>query len=298
MNRLSIIIVNWNTRQLLLDCLSSIACSGPPDGIEIWVVDNASTDGSAEAVRAAFPDVRLIVNRGNVGFAAANNQAIAASRGELVLLLNSDTLVLPGALAQLARFMEHHPSVGIAGARLLNRDRTLQPSWAKFPSLWSELAGRNQRSRRPFATGDGSTAFAVDWVGGACLMIRRPAIEQIGMLDDNFFMYAEEMDWCYRARQAGWEVCYCPAPEVIHLGGQSSRSAPARMKAALYSSKLRFFRKHYGASRALALRAGLQALLLGKAGAQLALALATGRRSAAAAPYRDSLAVARAIAGQ
>jgi GT2 family glycosyltransferase len=265
MNTLSIIIVNWNTRDILLDCLESIAAHPPLRPYDIWVVDNASSDGSVAAVRARYPHVQLIENAANRGFAAANNQAIHACRGDYLLLLNSDTIVCEGALERLALFLDAHPRAGIAGAYLLNADGTLQPSWAAFPSLWSELLGRNIRARAPYPTVDGDEAYAVDWVGGAALLIRRTTVEQIGDLDEGYFMYSEETDWCFRARQAGWDVCYVPDAPIIHLGGQSSKKASIRMKAELYRSKLRFYAKHYGRFQAYALSIALRIAFYGKA---------------------------------
>jgi len=261
----SIVIVNWNTRDLLQQCLRAIVETAGRIEYEIIVIDNGSTDGSVEMVRDCFPSVRLIVNSTDVGFARANNQAIQVSRGQHVLLLNSDTIVRPRALKALVRFMNMHLEVGIVGGQLLNGDGTLQPSWAKFPTVWSELMGKNIRARRIYPTRDGSLAYAVDWVGGACLLIRRAAFEQVGLLDEGFFMYSEEADWCFRVKQLGWAVCYCPEAQVVHLGGQSSQHARARMKAELYRSKLLFFYKHYGSGQALLLGLLLQCIFFLKA---------------------------------
>lgn len=293
---LSIIIVNWNTRDILLDCLASIAQHPPLRSYEIWLVDNASSDGSVAAVQQHYPQVQVIANDHNAGFAAANNQAIEASQGAFVLLLNSDTIVLDGALEQLTHFMEANPTVGIAGSQLLNHDGSLQPSWAAFPTIWSELRGTNVRKRRSFPSSDGTEAYAVDWVGGACFMLRREAIRQAGLMDAGYFMYAEETDWCYRIKQLGWEVCYYPASRVIHLGGQSSRKASTRMKAELYRSKLRFFQKHYGAGRARLLHGLLQIGLVAKAGLGLIMRGFGGSRAAAGVSIqRDALALSRAL---
>jgi GT2 family glycosyltransferase len=174
---ISIIIVNWNTRELLCQCLGSIQETSSGIAYEMIVVDNGSTDGSVRAVREAFPLVRLIANTENLGFARANNQGIRASRGQHILLLNSDTLVRPGALAALVRFLNQHSDVGIVGPELLNTDGTVQLSWAAFPTLWSEIRGKNFRVRRRYATRDGCEAYNVDWIGGACLLIRRATIE-------------------------------------------------------------------------------------------------------------------------
>ncbi len=268
MHALSIIIVNWNTRDILLDCLASIERYPPARPYDIWVVDNASSDGSVAAVRAGYPHVQIIANSENCGFAAANNQAIRASQSEYLLLLNSDTIVHPNALERMARFLDEHPDVGITGACLLNADGTLQPSWAAFPSLWSELFGHNARRRDWYCTRDGSQAYAVDWVGGAALMIRRAAVNQIGLLDEAYFMYSEETDWCFRARQSGWTICYLPDAPITHLGGQSSRKASARMRAELYRSKIRFYAKHYGRYQAHVLSILLRTLICTKGALQ------------------------------
>lgn len=261
----SIIIVNWNTRDLLLQCLQSLPAAIGDLDADVWVVDNASTDDSVAAVRQHFPTVQVIENKENVGFAAANNQAIKASHGRHVVLLNSDTVAHPNALRAMVRLLDNHRHVGIVGAQLLNADGSLQHSWAAFPTVWSEVLGKNIRTRRIVPTGYDSFAFDVDWISGACLMIRRSVIEQVGMLDERFFMYSEETDWCYRVKRAGWHVYYYPQAHVVHFGGQSSRQASTRMKAELYRSKLLFFSKHYGVRRTFCLSLLLEIGFVGKA---------------------------------
>ena len=271
----TIVVVNWNARDLLASCLRSVyaAVSGPH--FEVIVVDNGSTDGSTAMVRDQFRQVQLIENQQNEGFAVANNQAIRASRGRYVLLLNSDTLVRQGALEAMVSFADRHPEVGIVGCKLLNADGSLQPSWARFPTFWSELRGRNVRRWRSLAD---EPAYEVDWVGGACLLARREAIDQVGLLDEGYFMYSEEMDWCYRMVQRGWRVCYLAAAEVTHLGGGSSKRASDALAVALYRSKLRFFQKHYGASQAWLLRIALTASFAFKGVVSAGLYLLSGRR--------------------
>ncbi len=292
---LAVIIVNWNTRQLLLDCLAALPAATAGIASEVWVVDNGSSDGSVAAVRAMFPKVQVIANAANLGFAAANNQAIRASTSYHVLLLNSDTLPAPGALAAQVRFLDANPGVGMVGPCLRNGDGSVQLSYARFPTLLSELRGRNLRERRAFAAADGAEAYSVDWVGGASLIVRRTALEGFGLLDEGYFMYTEEQDWCYRARQAGWAICYLPGAEVVHLGGQSSRMASSRMKAELYKSKLRFFRKHYGQPRTMALGLCLQAGFLAKTLLGGLLALAPGRAAAGQTLARDSRMLLHAV---
>ncbi|MCS6887033.1 MAG: glycosyltransferase family 2 protein [Chloroflexus sp.] len=261
----SIIIVNWNTRQLLLDCLAALPAATAGIEAEVWVVDNGSRDGSVAAVAAAFPEAFIIANPDNRGFATANNQAIRASSGRHVFLLNSDTIAQPDSITRLVHFLDTHPEVGVVGPRLLNADGSLQPSWAMFPNLLTELTGKKIRWRRQYRTKDGSPAYATDWLDGAAMLLRRAVIKQVGLLDEAYFMYTEEVDWCYRIKRAGWHICYLPSASIIHFGGQSSKQAVTRMKAELYFSKLRFFAKHYGASAAWLLGMGLQIIFFAKA---------------------------------
>jgi len=256
--RLSIIIVNWNTRNLLAQCLQSLYAN-PPDGeFEVWVVDNASTDGSVQMVREQFPQVRLIENSENAGFAWANNQAIRRSSGRHLLLLNPDTEIWPGAPETLVRFMEEYPQAGAAGARLLNPDGTLQESCHPFPTLGREvwrlfhLDALWPRARYEMTRWDLETPRPVDAVQGACVMLRREALEQVGLLDEDYFMYTEEVDLCYRLRRGGWRIYWAPQATVVHYGGQSTQQMPAEMFLRLYESKLFYFRKHHGRQAARA----------------------------------------------
>jgi len=250
---LSIIIVNWNTRELLAQCLTSIYAHPLNCEFEIWVVDNASSDRSAQMVRERFSSVRLIENRENVGFARANNQAIRESMGRYVLLLNSDTQVCGNGLTLLVEFMESHPRIGITGAKLLNPDGSFQSSYANFPTLISELMNAAGLSRwvrglhNPSCEpADSTQPHSVDWVSGACLIVRRKAIEEVGLLDEEYFMYGEEMDWCYRMNQHGWRVSLMPEVQVIHLVGQSSKLIGHEKLVWLARSHLRFMIKYRG----------------------------------------------------
>lgn len=258
---LSIIIVNWNTCQLLADCLNSIIDTAGNITYEIIVVDNGSTDGSQAMLARQFPQARLLQNRENVGFARANNQALAASRGRYALLLNSDALATPGSLQALVSLAGQQPRAGIVGARLVNPDGSFQASYTPFPTLWQEFLilsglgrlffGRWYPSRGPDAD---KGPQIVDYVEGACMLVRREAYESAGGLDEGYFMYAEEVDWCYTMRQKGWQVWYQPAAKIIHLGGASSAGRRTRREADLYQSRVRFFRKHYGNTAAAALK--------------------------------------------
>lgn len=247
---LAIVIVNWNTRDMLRDCLTSLG------GEQSWsyhviVVDNASTDGSAEMVTREFPQVHLISNKENAGFARANNQGIQAGQGRYVLLLNSDTIVPTGALEQLIRFMDEHSKAGACGPRLLRPDGSPQPyAFGGDPTPGYLLArGLNQllfhRYLHDWAT---DKVQEVDWVTGACLLVRREAIDQVGLLDESIFMYFEDNDWCLRIRKAGWKVYYNPQAEIVHIGGQSLAQNPAA-QAAYHQSLIYVYGKHYGLLR-------------------------------------------------
>ncbi len=284
----SIILVSWNTRELLLGCLESLSAAVGTLRTDIWMVDNGSTDGSVAAVRERFPLVRLLENDGNPGFAAANNQGIAASAGRYTLLLNSDTIAEAASIERLVRFADGQPAAGIIGARLLNRDGSFQASFADFPSLRSELLSVTGIGPRLFGRWYPSygprrsqMARRVDWIQGACMLARRAAIEQAGPMDEQYFMYNEEIDWCMQMWRAGWEVWYLPEARIVHYGGQSTRQIRHAMVQALYRSKVRFFRKHYGPAAAFALQSVFVAVLRVK---WLIRTLAARERSSAGAP--------------
>jgi GT2 family glycosyltransferase len=259
----SILIVSWNVRDLLLDCLRSIASCGDVCQREIVVVDNLSQDGSAEAVRSAFPDVRWIQNAQNAGFAGGNNLGFAHCAGRYVLLLNPDTLVFPGALDALVTFLDEHPQAGAAGSRLLNPDGSLQACCFAFPTVAREFWRLMHLDRLlPFGTYDmrrwSETApRGVDAVQGTSLALRPSALDGEALFDTRYFMYTEEIDLCYRLHQAQWGVFYVPASCVRHYGGQSTRQTALPMFLSLYRTKTQFIRKHHGALNALLYRAVL-----------------------------------------
>jgi N-acetylglucosaminyl-diphospho-decaprenol L-rhamnosyltransferase len=252
---LSIIIVNWNTASLLHACLASLA-TAPGLAPEIIVVDNASTDGSADSVARDFPHVRLICNTENAGFGRANNQGLRACAGRYALLLNSDTTVKPGALAALVKFMDGHPAAGACSPRLLRPNGIPQPyAFGGDPTLPYLLRRAvNQVIFHRYLHEWASPAVQeVDWVSGACLLARREAIAQAGLLDEAIFMYFEDNDWCLRLRQAGWKIYYYPEAEIIHVGGQSLRQNPSAQAAYARSLKY-FYAKHYSKPAQWALR--------------------------------------------
>ncbi len=245
---LSVVILNWNTMDLLIDCLKAIDDTFHAPAFEVIVVDNASTDGSVDAVRQSFPGVRLIQNSENVGFARANNRAIRECRGRYILLLNSDAFVAPGAMTQLLQAMEADPQIGIAGANLFYPDGRPQSSHGQLPSLQSEvrsLFGLDKRLRGAFPDSGALPFIGTGYVEGACLMVRRQMFDQIGLLDERFYFYSEEIDLCYRAHQAGWKVVHVPSARVVHIGGGSA-GPTANRYLMLYKAKLTYFAKHYG----------------------------------------------------
>jgi GT2 family glycosyltransferase len=249
---LSIIIVSWNTARLLEDCLASIFANPPTSPFEIWVVDNASTDESPRMVRERFPQVRLVENRGNVGFARANNQAMQICTGKHTLLLNPDTLVSPGALQALVDFLDRHPEAGAVGARLLNPDGSLQVSSHPRPTLARELwrlfhlDALLAYSEYPLSKWETNQPREVDLLMGACLLLKKEVLDQVGLLDEDYFIYSEEIDLCYRIQRAGWRLYWVPQAEVVHFGGQSTQQVATEMFLNLYHSKIKYFRKHHG----------------------------------------------------
>lgn len=252
----SIIIVNWNTREILRDCLRTVYEQTQDVEFEVIVVDNASADGSVDMIRTTFPQAILLANADNRGFAAANNQGIAVAKGRYVLLLNSDTLVLDGAIDKMVSFAEAHPEAAATACRVLNSDRTWQRTCFLFPSALNllitalylnKLFPRNRFCGRERMTWwDGREMRAVDVVAGCFILVRREAIEQVGVLDESYFMYGEETDWCYRFRKAGWKILFTPTAQIVHLGGVSSAQLKGPMCLQLRASVLLFLRKHRG----------------------------------------------------
>jgi GT2 family glycosyltransferase len=224
--------------------------------LEVFVVDNASADGTAEAVAREFPAAHLIANDANLGFVRANNQALALCRGRYALLLNPDAEACPGALSRLVAAADADSAIGVAGPTLLYPDGTIQPSRRRFPTLATALVESTVLQRwlgdssmlRRFYVADRSDAEEqdVDWLVGACLLVRREAILQVGLLDERFFMYSEEVDWCHRIRGAGWRVRYLPAAKVVHHEGKSSEQVPVTRHFYFHDSRCRYFRKHHG----------------------------------------------------
>jgi len=253
---LSIIIVNYNVKYHLGESLQSIYGNRKGISFEIIVVDNDSTDGSVDMVKSRFTEVRLIENCQNLGFARAVNQGLIESKGRYLLLLNPDTVVLPGALDKMVEFMDENPRAGALGCKLLNADGSLQPSCRSFPTLrgaFFENIGLERLFPGNRVIGQYRMGYwghncvrEVDQPMGANLMLRSAAISQVGLMDEQFYMYYEEVDWCYRIKKEGWKIYFTPYAEMIHYGGKSTRQAVRNMLIERYRSMHKFYRKHFG----------------------------------------------------
>lgn len=260
----SIIVVSYNTREILAECLSSLFAEPGIEEVEVFVVDNDSADGSAAMVAEAFPTACLIHNRENLGFAAANNQAYARSRGDYIVLLNPDATLKTGSLDRALTFMEAHPACGVCGGLLLNAAGDRLPSARRFPNaltkffMLSGLADRHPQSRLfgryGFGFFDHRSPLQVDWVPGTFAVFRRSMLTQIGMFDERYFLYYEETDLCLRAKRNGWQVFFTPDAQIMHLEGASSKTREDEEFEESGSQVLKFrmraealyFRKNFG----------------------------------------------------
>ncbi len=274
---LSIIIVNWNVRDLLDACLASVYSSDlDAASYEIIVVDSSSEDGSLDMLREKYPEAVVLPQSENIGFTRGNNIGLAAAQGDYLFLLNPDTEVSRQALAQLLDYMKAHPAVGIVGPQTLNTDRSHQSTRRRFPTLMTGIFESTwlsawapaslEVSYRVLESSDNDLIEA-DWVQGSALMLRRAVYDDIGGLDEGFTMYYEELDYCRRAKSAGWRVVYHGRVKITHHGGKSSEQASALKQIHFHTSKLRYFRKHHGYGAYVVLRA----LLLFQFGWQLTL---------------------------
>lgn len=252
---LSICLVNWNTCGLLRECLASIYQNTGDLKVEIFVIDNASSDDSTELVKQEFPHVHLVENTENLGFARANNQGIARSTGRYVMLLNPDTLILPGALQAMVRFLDCEPDTGAVAARLLNSDGSLQYSVRKFPNVLTPFTENTNLSQVPCIRRFSRRSRMMDWdhdavrevdqPAGAAFMIKRHVLETLGPLNSRYHMFFEDVDICYRIRRNGWKIYYLPSARIIHHGGQSVKKR-SDMGIQFYKSLIRYFRFHQG----------------------------------------------------
>ena len=261
---LAVIIVTYNSRREIGACLSSLFADLGARPAQVVVVDNASTDGTAEYLAEHWRQVTVLAQRENRGFAAANNFGLANTNANAALLLNPDTVVQPGALDALLATLAAHPDAGVVGPMLLNRDDSLQLSCRDFPTLFGDFIGMTElyrvgAVRRLFAQRlvsltDHRVARYVDWLSGACLLVRRAAVDTVGLMDEGFFMYAEEMDWQYRMVRRGWRVWFEPSARVMHLGGASTAATSAQRIVWQYQSMWRFYHLHRDAGQRLVLR--------------------------------------------
>ncbi|MDE2126865.1 MAG: glycosyltransferase family 2 protein [Armatimonadetes bacterium] len=254
--RLSIAIVNWNTRELLMQALGSIISAPPQGGCDIIVVDNASSDGSADAVAAGFPEVRLVANATNVGYAAGNNQALALARSPYTLLLNPDVIVPPGALDVALARMERHPKCGALGVRLVHPNGEVQRSVRGFPrpvALLCEMTGL----AAVFSNSRWIAAYRMPWFNysheaevdqpmGTFLLLRTEVAAEVGPMDEAFPIFFNEVDWLYRCKQRGWSVWFTPDVEIVHYGGASTSQVGAKMAWESHYGLMHYYRKHYG----------------------------------------------------
>ena len=255
---LSVCILSWNTLALTRDCLASLAADPRSSDWQIIVVDNASVDGSADMVQQEFPDVELIRSPDNLGFAGGNNLALTHARGNHLLLLNSDTRVPPGALGHLLDHLQQHDAVGAVGPRLVDGEGRLELSCGRAPGLIPEIFHKLLLHRVfpffRFGTWHHRETRNVGWVTGACIMVRRQALDAAGALDDGIFMCFEDLEWCMRLCAAGWRIEYVPGSEVVHLQGQSIRQRMGDMLIISQQSLYYLFQKHFGRAHLHALR--------------------------------------------
>lgn len=260
----SIIIVNWNTRDILQDCLRSVYEQTKDVRFEVIVIDNASTDGSATMAKEEFPQAILIENLQNRGFAAANNQGMAIAGGRYILLLNPDTIVLDGAIQKSVLFADQNPSAAVVGVCIERPDGTLCRDCFRYASLLNliistfgmhRLFPRSRFwGRERYSWWDYRSIRLVEVVAGCYMLTRRQAIDIVGNMDESYFMYGEEMDWCWRFQRAGWKILYYPDARIIHYGGMSAAQNPVGMSIELQKSFLRFIEKRQGRAGRLAAR--------------------------------------------
>jgi GT2 family glycosyltransferase len=286
---ISVVIVGWNAKHYLELCLESLAAAPPHRSMEIIVVDNASADGTAEMIEARFPYVKLIKSSENLGFAKGNNVGIRQCQGRYIALVNPDVIVFSGCLDALADFLDQNPKVGNVGPRVLNPDMTMQSTCRRFPTLWNNfcsatgLATKFKNSK--FFAGEHMFYFPhdrtlpVDVLVGCFSMIRRETFNEVGLLDEDLFMYGDDVDWCRRARNAGWQVVFFPGGEAIHDRGKITAPYPVRFAVAQQKSVLHYWRKHHGFWGAMGIRSIIFFHHLARYGFAMLASLARTKRS-------------------
>ena len=255
--KISVIIVSWNAKAFLMKCMESVSRQSlrASASLEIIVVDNASADGSPEAVRQSYPEVRLIVNDENYGFAKANNRGIRASTGDYLFLINSDVVVSESCFEKSIQHMDEHPEIGMLGPRIVGLDGKVQRSCMGYPSLWNSLCrALALDSLFPRSRFFGSHLLTfwnhdetrpVEVINGCFWVLRRSAMEQVGLLDERFFIYAEDIDWCKRFNEGGWKVVFFADVEALHYGGASSANAPIRFHIEMQRANYQYWTKHH-----------------------------------------------------
>lgn len=290
---LSIVLVCWNNKEYLDQCLKSLYDTGMRHSFDVIVVDNGSTDGSQQMLAEKYPQVMIIQNDSNVGLGKASNQGIEATQGRYVLLLNNDTIVNGASFDTMVDFLEQNPRVGAVGGKLLNPDGSIQTCYNYFSTLGEEflVATRLGELMRPGypAVMSGDEVKSVGWLGSACLMVRRATLDEVGLLDENYFIYGDEADLQYRIKKAGWEIYYLPDATTIHYGGRSMTRWPRRKL--VYRGKMLFYKKHYGFLRTTTLRIMLIILSLAKLIPWAILYLLPGKRELAQKELRSNMEV-------
>lgn len=259
MLEVSVVIVSWNARTHLFRCLKTLRSELAHLSAEVIVVDNASDDGSQNMVRESYPEVRLLVNDRNLGFSRANNIGIRETGGEYLVLVNSDVEVLGGCVESMLRYMRAHCDVGLLGPQILDSQGRVQRSCMGLPTIWnltcralaldSVFNKRKTFSSYMMNYQDPNVKQSVDIINGCFWMIRRDAVQQVGLLDERFFIYAEDKDWCKRFGERGWKVVYYPEAKAIHYGGASSSNAPVRFYLEMQIANLKYWEKHYGKAK-------------------------------------------------
>jgi len=292
---LSIVLVCWNNKDYLDPCLVSLYESGLKCSFDVIVVDNGSTDGSQDMLREKYPQVMIIQNDSNVGLGKASNQGIEATKGRYILLLNNDTIVNGPSFDAMVDFLEQNPKAGGVGGKLMNPDGTIQAGYNYFSTLWDELfvATRLGELVRPGypAVMDANEIKSVDWMGSACLMVRRSALDEVGLLDEGYFIYGDEADLQYRLKKAGWEIYFLPNATTIHYGGRSMNRWSRRKM--VYRGKLLFYQKHYGFLQTLVLRLMLGVLSVAKLIPWAVMFILPGKRDTAKKELQSNMEVIR-----
>ena len=292
----AIVLVCWNNKAYLEPCLRSLFGAGMRNTFETVVVDNGSTDGSQEMLRTGFPGVRIVQNDRNVGLARACNQGIECTTAPFVLLLNNDTIVNGRSLDRLIDFMRGTPDAGAVGVTLLNEDGSFQGAWSRFSSLGQELLIATRLGERlwpgyPSHRQEAREGACVGWLSSACLLLNRAALGEVGLLDEEYFIYGDEADLQYRLIRAGWKVYHLPDATIVHFGGRSmDRWRRRRM---VYRGKMLFYRKNYGTLKALGLRGLLFTLTVGKTAAWVLAGALPAARERARAELRSNADVLR-----